>query len=275
MRVSVLGSGSRGNAILVEAGETRVLVDVGFGVRALAKRLAAVGCAPESITGVVLTHEHVDHAQGALAACARWRWPLHATAGTLQHLPAPLVPVRTITHGQPWSVGDLRGFSTPVPHDAADCAALVFEHAVTGQRIGIALDLGHVPVELPRAFVALDLLVVEANYDTQQLMAGPYPWSLKQRILGARGHLANADTAAFVAQCAHRGLRAVVLAHLSETNNFPELAVNAVRAALLRRGSVASMAREQVLAASQQMPLGPVACRGRTSARVGQLELTF
>ena len=275
MRVSVLGSGSRGNAILVEAGETRVLVDVGFGVRTLAKRLAAIGCAPESITGVVLTHEHVDHAQGALAACAKWRWPLYATAGTLGQLPAARVPVRTITHGQAWSVGDLHGSSSAVPHDAADCAALVFEHAVTGQRVGIALDLGHVPAGLPTAFCGLDLLVIEANHDRQQLLAGPYPWPLKQRILGAFGHLANSETAELVAECAHRGLRAVILAHLSETNNSPDLAVNAVRSALLRRGSVASRTRGQVFAATQRMPLGPVACRGSRSARVGQLEFSL
>ncbi len=275
MRVSVLGSGSRGNAILIEAGATRVLVDVGFGVRALARRLAAVGCAPESITGVVLTHEHVDHAQGALAACAKWQWPLYATAGTLSRLPAPLVPVRALTHGHPWSVGDLHGASFAVPHDALDCAALVFEHAVTGQRIGIALDLGHVPAALPAAFCALDLLVIESNHDRQQLLAGPYPWPLKQRILGAFGHLSNSETAELVAACAHRGLRAVILAHLSETNNSPERAVNAVRSALLRRGSVASSARAHTYAATQRTPLGPVACRAGPSARVGQLEFSL
>ncbi len=275
MRVSVLGSGSRGNAILIDAGSTRVLVDAGFGVRTLARRLADVGCAPESISALVLTHEHVDHSQGALAACARWNWPLFATAGTLANLPTPLVPVRMIAHGQSWSIGDLVGTSSPVPHDAADCAALVFEHAAHGARAGIALDLGHIPEGLVAAFERLDVLVIEANHDRQQLLAGPYPWMLKQRILGPHGHLGNDGAAEFVARCAHRGLRTVLLAHLSETNNSPALAVDAVRTALRRRGRLAARAPDQVFAASQRAALGPVHCSPGRSPSVGQLELSI
>lgn len=271
MRVSVLGSGSRGNAILVESGATRVLVDAGFGPRALGTRLRLLGCAPESIMGVVLTHEHVDHAAGALAACARWGWPLYATAGTLAALPDALVPVRAIAHGQAWSIGDLSGQSVAVPHDAADCAALVFEDRGTGERAGIALDLGHVPVTLPSAFARLDLLVIEANHDVAQLMAGPYPWSLKQRIVGDRGHLSNAAASALVASCSHAGLRHVVLAHLSETNNSPSLAVASVRAALQRCGRAGANAT--VFAASQRTPSGPISARGGTTAYAQQLEL--
>ncbi len=271
MRVSVLGSGSRGNAILVESGSTRVLVDAGFGPRALATRLRVLGCAPESITGVVLTHEHVDHASGALAACARWGWPLYATAGTLAALPEAMVPVRTIAHGQAWSIGDLAGQSVAVPHDAADCAALLFEDRRTGERTGIALDLGHVPAPLAPAFERLDLLVIEANHEVSQLMAGPYPWALKQRIAGDRGHLSNAGAAALVATCAHAGLRGVVLAHLSETNNSPALAVASVHAALTRRGRAG--AHTSVLAASQRFPLGPVSSRGGTAESSVQMEL--
>jgi phosphoribosyl 1,2-cyclic phosphodiesterase len=271
MRVSVLGSGSRGNAILVESGETRVLVDVGFGVRTLATRLCQLGCVPESITGVVLTHEHVDHTSGALAACARWGWPLYATAGTMAALPDPVVPVRTIAHGLAWSIGDLAGASVGVPHDAADCAALVFEDRRSGARAGVALDLGHVPPTLADTFARLDLLVVEANHDVAQLMAGPYPWALKQRIVGERGHLSNAAAAALIASCAHRGLRGVVLAHLSETNNSPSLAVETVRTALHRRGRAG--AGTQVVAAHQRVPLGPVTVGVADGMRVQQLEL--
>jgi len=275
MRVSILGSGSRGNAILLDAGDTRVLVDVGFGPRSLAARLRQVGCAPESITGVVLTHEHVDHASGALAACARWGWPLHATAGTLAALPTPVVPVRTLTHGQPWGIGDLAGQTVAVPHDAADCAALVFEDRRTGQRAGIALDLGHAPTHLAEAFARLDLLVVEANHDVPQLMAGPYPWSLKQRILGANGHLSNAAAAAFVGECTHVGLRAVVLAHLSETNNSPSLAVETVRATLQRHGRDGRRAALRVVSASQRTPVGPVPAESSDRGFGAQFELTL
>jgi len=271
MRVSVLGSGSRGNAIMIESGATRVLVDVGFGPRAIAARLRLLGCAPESITGVVLTHEHVDHACGALAACARWGWPLHATAGTLAALPTPVVPVRTIVHGTAWSVGDLAGQSVSVPHDAADCAALIFEDRQTGERAGIALDLGHAPASLLAALGRLDLLVVEANHDVAMLTAGPYPWPLKQRILGDRGHLSNAAAAALVGACAHPGLRAVVLAHLSETNNTPTLAVESVRCALHQRGRAG--ARAAVMAAHQRIPLGPISAHLHRSTHAVQIEL--
>ena len=275
MRVSVLGSGSRGNAFLIDAGSTRVLVDVGFGVRTIASRLAQLGCAPESISAVVLTHEHVDHAQGALAACARWQWPLYATEGTLAALPQALVPVRTITHGKPWSMGDVVGVSAPVPHDAADCAALVFEHARTGQRAGIALDLGHVPEHLPVFLSKLDVLVVESNHDHKQLLAGPYPWSLKQRILGSNGHLSNDDAAELVACCVHRGLRGVVLAHLSETNNSATLAVSSMAAMLRRCGPKASTARGTIVAAAQRSPIGPIAGPSERVFGVGQLELSL
>ena len=275
MRVSVLGSGSRGNALLVDAGNTRVLVDVGFGVRTIASRLAQLGCAPESIDAVVLTHEHVDHAQGALAACARWQWPLYATEGTLAALPNALVPVRTIAHGQSWSVGDLVGASASVPHDAADCAALVFEHMRTGERAGIALDVGHVPEHLPTFLSRLDLLVVEANHDRAQLLAGPYPWSLKQRILGAKGHLSNDEAAALVAACVHRGLRGVVLAHLSETNNSPALAIATFARALKRCGPKATAARRTIVAAVQRLPTGPVSGWARKAFATGQLELSL
>ncbi len=265
--VTVLGSGSRGNAILVEAGDTRVLVDVGFGPRSLAKRLAAIECAPESIAAVVLTHEHVDHAQGALPACARWGWPMYATIGTLASLPSPLLPVRPIAHGASWSIGELRGDSMSVPHDAADCAAIRFEHQPSGARIGIALDLGHVPSGLPAFFERLDLLVVEANHDLDLLLAGPYPWPLKQRIRGERGHLDNRATAALVADCAHPGLCGVVLAHLSETNNTPATAVDSVTSALRTRGTQSGATRAGLVAASQRVPVGPIGVGERFRAR--------
>lgn len=274
MRLTVLGSGSRGNAILLDAGETRLLVDVGFGVRTIAARLRACGYAPESITGVVLTHEHVDHAQGALDACARWGWPLHATAGTLAALPTPVVPVRQLAHGLPFSIGDVTGCGVAVPHDARDCTAYVFEHRRSGYRTGIALDLGAVPDTLPPFFSHLDALVLEANHDEARLRAGPYPWVLKQRILGDHGHLSNAAAAALIAACAHRGLRTVVLAHLSETNNTPTLALSTVREALRLRGRVGSATRDALRAASQRVPLGPIAGPpGRHLPR--QLELSL
>jgi phosphoribosyl 1,2-cyclic phosphodiesterase len=143
--------------------------------------------------------------------------------------------------------------STPVPHDARDCRAFVFTSDRDGERLGIALDLGHVPASLAPVFRHLDMLVLESNYDAGLLAAGPYPRSLKQRIGGALGHLSNGTAAAFAATCAHPGLRAVLLAHLSETNNTPHHAISRTRDALRRAG----WRGDAVYAAHQVNACGP------------------
>ncbi|MES2523381.1 MAG: MBL fold metallo-hydrolase [Gemmatimonadota bacterium] len=257
LRVTVLGSGSRGNAILVDGDDGAVLVDAGFGPRMLAKRLLTARRRPEQISSLVLTHEHKDHACGAVQACRRWNWTLRASDATLAALRESPdgCDVRTASlddeagrRFEGWQVT-----ATPVPHDARDCRALVFTSDRSGERLGIALDLGHVPAALPGAFERLDLLVVESNHDERLLANGPYPWMLKQRIGGALGHLSNGVAAGFLAACAHKGLRGVVLAHLSETNNTPELALARTREALRRAG----WRRDGIWAAHQTIPSGP------------------
>ena len=266
LRVTVLGSGSRGNAILVDGTEGTLLIDAGFSARAIMKRMAAVGRRPDQVSALVLTHEHTDHASGAVAACARWAWPLHATSGTLNAM-------TEMASGCPNAASSLstttatrvHGFdvtAVPVPHDARECAALVLTDRQSGLRVGIALDLGHVPTGLPEAFERLDLLVVESNHDERLLADGPYPWSLKQRIGGQLGHLSNGAAAAFAAACAHRSLRGVVLVHLSETNNTPEHAVVRTRDAMRRAG----WRGEALWAAHQTTPCGPIAPHGRVTA---------
>jgi phosphoribosyl 1,2-cyclic phosphodiesterase len=264
LRVTVLGSGSRGNAILVDGTEGALLVDAGFSPRALARRLAEAGRRPEQITSLLLTHEHTDHACGAAAACAKWGWPLRSAAGTLAALETETGALHTsVLHADAptvfdgWSVETVR-----VPHDARDCSALVLTDVTSGERVGIALDLGHVPATLPVAFQRLDLLVVESNHDERLLANGPYPWMLKQRIGGALGHLSNGATATFVASCAHKSLRGVMLAHLSETNNTPDHAVSRTRDALRRTG----WRRDAVWTAAQSIPTGPIGLGGATAA---------
>ncbi len=265
LRVTVLGSGSRGNAILVDGTEGSLLVDVGFSARTLLKRLTEAGRKPEHISSLLLTHEHTDHATGAVASCARWNWPVHATSGTLAALregtsgcPAQTTPLSTER------AMDVDGFDVEavgVPHDARECAALVLTDRRSGARVGIAMDLGHVPELLHEAFGRLDLLVLESNHDERMLAEGPYPWALKQRVSGARGHLSNGDAATFAAACAHRGLRGVVLAHLSETNNTPDLALSRTRDAMRRAGWRSSA----LCAAPQRRMCGPVGLSGLTS----------
>lgn len=173
LRVTVLGSGSRGNAILVDGSAGSVLIDAGFRPRALAERLLAVGRRPEEISSLYLTHEHTDHSCGAVLACRRWGWTLRAGAATLsamRELPggcdvttAPVDDEATTRHGA--SVDGWQVQRVAVPHDARDCSAFVVTDAATGARAGIALDLGHVPVGLAAAFSRLDVLVVESNHD--------------------------------------------------------------------------------------------------------------
>lgn len=275
LRVTVLGSGSRGNAFLVESEDTCVLIDAGFGVRSLAKRLAMAGKRPDDVQALLLTHEHSDHASGAAAACNRWNWPLYATAGTLSNLPdAPLLAnasLFAVRLNCSFNVDGIAVVATPVPHDANEAAALVLTDIKTGCRVGIATDLGHVPDSLPQHFERLDVLVVESNHDEQMLMTGPYPWMLKRRVGSNLGHLSNRQASAFAAQCSHKGLRAVVLAHLSETNNTPEIAVLAAATALKKAGW-----RGDVWAAHQRELRGPYATREHgVSAGAVQLGLGF
>jgi phosphoribosyl 1,2-cyclic phosphodiesterase len=274
LRVTVLGSGSRGNAILVDGTHGALLIDNGFSPRALAKRLQAIGRRPEQIAGMLVTHEHTDHACGAVDACRKWGWTLHATEGTLAALAdAPggcAVTTATLSNDGPTAMDGWTVDVTRVPHDARECSAFVLTDGPSGARVGIALDLGHVPTELPAAFSRLDLLVVESNHDERLLFNGPYPYMLKQRVGGDLGHLGNGAAAAFVAGCAHRGLRGVLLAHLSETNNTPEHALARTRDALRKAG----WRRDALWAAHQVTACGPIGMDGATTFQQ-PLQLSF
>jgi phosphoribosyl 1,2-cyclic phosphodiesterase len=253
MRLWVLGSGSRGNALLLEAGEARVLVDCGFAPRTLAQRLRAIGVEPGSIAACILTHEHGDHVKGAVDAARRWGWALHATAGTAAACPGFAdVPAHRFAPGD---VLELPGFTVAThtaPHDATEPVVLLATARQGGARAGIAYDLGHVPEALPAAFADLDLLVVESNHDEGMLSAGPYPASVRARIAGRTGHLSNRAGAEFARACANRHLAHVVLAHLSAKCNEHGVAVTTTRGALRRTAF-----RGEVHAAAQDAPVGP------------------
>lgn len=250
MRGWTLGSGSSGNALLLESGPHRILVDCGFGPRAIATRLKAIDVAPESISALVLTHEHVDHAQGAARAQKKYRWPVYGSVGTLAALRdieprwrRPIAPGETLA---------LDGFSleaVAVPHDAAGPLAFAVTASASGARVGVAHDLGAVPDALRRLFVDCDALCVEANHDVDLLRAGPYPRALQERIRGGRGHISNAQSAALASELAGRALRSVTLLHLSEVNNVPALAERTVAEEMRRtgfRGSVTAAPRRSV-----------------------------
>jgi phosphoribosyl 1,2-cyclic phosphodiesterase len=234
-RFRVLGSGSAGNATLVEGGGARVLLDAGLGPRQLAERLQSAGVDPAELDAVFVSHEHGDHARGAAAFSARFGVPLAGTRGTFVaagFAEAKLAGYETIVAGESRSFGPMVVKALPVPHDAA--APLAFVVSCGGASIGHATDLGHLGRRLVEAMGGCDALLVESNYDPAMLRDGPYPWSLKERILGPLGHLANGDVGRLLEKGLGPRCRRVVLAHLSRKNNHPELALLAAEEALSR-----------------------------------------
>jgi phosphoribosyl 1,2-cyclic phosphodiesterase len=237
LRVRVLGSGSSGNATLVEARGTRILLDAGLGPRVLGERLQDAGVDPEHVDAVFLSHEHHDHARGAAAFSRRWGVRLAGTRGTYAALglgAEEIAGYDVVEPGSQRRIGALTVTAVRVPHDAVGPLAFVVSDGLSA--FGHATDLGHVGPGLVASFRACDAVLIESNYDPGMLRDGPYPWSLKDRILGPHGHLANGDVARYLAGGLGEACRAVVLAHLSETNNHPELASLSAEAALRRRG---------------------------------------
>lgn len=248
----MLGSGSSGNAVLIECDGTRLLVDCGFGTRTLAGRLKTIGVAPESIDGCLVTHEHSDHVKGAGAAAKRWGWGVYATPGTARAEELAGTTVHVFEPGATVEFPRMTVASTPTPHDANQSVGFVVTSRSTGARAGLFYDIGHVSRAIADACESLDILVLESNHDDEMLRNGPYPRFLQTRISCRTGHLSNRDAAAFARTGVCRGVNHVVLAHLSEQCNTPEVALTSMRDAL--RGS---RFRGTVSAASQTDVVGP------------------
>lgn len=231
IRFASLGSGSKGNALLVEADGTRVLVDCGFGPRELSRRLARLAVTPESIHAVLVTHEHHDHAAGVARCAARYGWAVHASFGTAvaSHQLRGLAVCRFDSHDS-FALDGLEIQPVPVPHDAREPTQFVFSDGAS--RLGVLTDAGTVTPHMIAMFSECSALVLECNHDATMLANGRYPLALKQRIAGAWGHLANDQAAELLRAVASSRLRHVVAAHLSEENNTPALARAALADAL-------------------------------------------
>ncbi len=253
MKVWLLGSGSSGNAVLVESGESRLLIDAGFAPRTLAQRLALIGVAPASIEACVVTHEHTDHVKGAAASAKKWGWALYASTGTVGAWPE-LAAANTcaVKAGEGFALSrmDVATFSTP--HDAADPIGVVVTARSTGARLGVAYDIGHASDAVRANTRDLDLLILEANHDEHMLRCGPYPPFLQGRIAGRTGHLSNRDAATVAADSVGPNLGHIVLAHLSEKCNDHGVARTTVTNALTR-----ARYRGQLHTALQHAPVGP------------------
>lgn len=238
-KVHVLGSGSRGNSILLETSEARVLVDAGLSGRQIQQRLEAIDVPPHTVSALVITHEHRDHSRGMGVFSRRWRVPIYLTRATASSC-AALLEGREEIHsyhtGKPLDIADLCVEPFLTCHDAIDPVAVTIRQRSSGLKVGIATDLGTPTVPVRHALRNCHLLILEANHDDIMLREGPYPWSVKSRIASRHGHLSNRASAQLGRELCHPGLGGVVLAHLSHECNEPELAASVVGEVLRKAG---------------------------------------
>ena len=261
--VSLLASGSRANSTMVASSTTRILVDAGLSCRETFKRLRALGECPEQLSAILITHEHSDHVAGLQRLAAKLNVPVFLTEpthdawnktvrdeeGVIPELPKP----EHFASGRRFQVGDIEVTPFTIPHDATDPVGFTFR--TEGVKIGYATDLGYMPVSVRDHLRGCDVLVIESNHDVEMLRGGPYPWSVKQRVMSRVGHLSNDALAEFLSSDYDGGAAYLILAHLSEQNNHPEIARAAAETALRGRQG---LWRNRVLLATQSEVLEPV-----------------
>ena len=255
---TTLASGSSGNCAVACCGATRLLVDAGISARRITVALKNLGIAPASLSGVLITHEHSDHAAGLATLTKQLGLPIYATAPTLRRLEQKNTGLcgfgRELTPGGSFSIGSIWVSSFPTPHDAA--CSVGYTLTGGGCKVAVATDLGYLTLEVRQAVQGCDLLVCEANHDEDWVRSGPYPSSLKQRILGPLGHLSNEAGAELAAFAVESGARTVILAHLSSENNTPERAWHVAAARLAHSGI--DPERDISLTVAPRQACGPV-----------------
>jgi phosphoribosyl 1,2-cyclic phosphodiesterase len=232
LRVTVLGSGSSGNCSVVESASTRLLVDAGFSARQIVARLDRAGIDPASLSGILVTHEHIDHVQGLEVFSRRFRLPVYANRGTADAVGfAPEPGWRIVATGATFALGDIEVTSFSIPHDAADPVGYTL--AADGATLAFATDLGYATRLVQERLRPAHTILLESNHDERMLQDDARrPWHTKQRILSRHGHLSNQAAAKVVAELLGGNLRRVVLGHLSRDCNRPDLALSTLRAHL-------------------------------------------
>jgi phosphoribosyl 1,2-cyclic phosphodiesterase len=232
MKFCVLSSGSRGNAVWAEEGGSACLVDCGLGLELFRGRAAQAGLKTERLRAIFVTHEHTDHFSGVGPLARRLNAMIYASPVLWEEAGwrAGECGQEDISEGETVRVGSLAVQAVRSSHDTVD--PLLYVLRGQGASLGVATDLGFAPKRIVAAFQWLDGMVLEFNHDLEMLRHGPYPAFLKKRILSRKGHLSNDQAADFLSKINHPGLRVVVLAHLSEHNNTPELAEAAARRTL-------------------------------------------
>lgn len=222
MKICSLASGSKGNCLYLETGDTRVLIDVGLSLRETQLRMQATGIDAASVHAVLVTHEHIDHIRSAGAFGRRFKVPVIASHMVRKKAEKYLAKTRVIEFetGCALDFRDIRIDPFPITHDACDPVGFILD---SGEgRCGTATDLGIVTRLVTDKLRGCRALNLESNHDVEMLMNGPYPWELKQRIKSRHGHLSNEESLELLHELAHEGLEALVMAHLSEVNNHPD-----------------------------------------------------
>lgn len=235
VKVCVLASSSAGNCTFITGGRTRILVDAGLSRKETFARLAAIGESPENLDAILVSHEHSDHVAGLPRVMKQLKIPVYLT-----HLTAPAIEwndctpaVETFQAGRRISIGDLEIDTFTVPHDAADPVGFCFRSE--GIKVGLVTDLGYIPDAIKFHLQGTNLLILESNHDLEMLKVGPYPWSVKQRVMGRKGHLSNEVVSDFIRNDLDSTTSALILGHLSEHNNHPELVRLVASQALIGR----------------------------------------
>lgn len=262
--LTVLASGSGGNCSLLATARTRILVDAGLSCREICRRISAAGEDALRLSAILVSHEHSDHIQGLWVLARKLNVPIYITGATYQAwqrwardsnhgLKPQLAKLETFQAGRSFTVGDITVAPFTIPHDAADPVGFTFR--ADGVKIGMVTDLGYMPASVVDNLRACDGLMIESNHDLEMLRGGPYPWVVKQRVMSRVGHLSNDALAQFFAGDYDGSAAFVVLAHLSEQNNHPDLARGAAERALAPRRD---LLRNRLFLARQDRPLEPI-----------------
>ena len=255
LRLSVLGSGSKGNSVYVATRRVNMLIDAGLSARETERRLAEIGASARNLDVILVTHEHIDHVRGLGTLSRRYKLPAYLNRGTFANLHnsvGSLTEKVEFATGRSFSVEDLIIHPFAISHDAADPVGFTLENGSV--KIGLCTDLGAATQLVRRRLRDCKALILEANHDVHMLNNGPYPWPIKQRIRSRSGHLSNEQSGKVLTQVFSEGLKQVVLAHVSETNNCPGMVLSTFINVLPRD------MREhlRLVLASQQDPLDPI-----------------
>ena len=261
--VTVLASGSNGNCTMVSSSGTRLLVDAGLSCRELIRRIMLCGEDPRCVDAILITHEHGDHIAGLHVLARKLKVPVYMTGATHEAYRRSardsagnrvvLERLELFSSGRAFQIGDITVTPFTIPHDAIDPVGFTFRSE--GIKVGVCTDLGYMPASVCHHVRGCQVLMIESNHDLELLRGGPYPWAVKQRVMSRVGHLSNDALADFLASDYDGGAEFLILAHLSEKNNHPEIARMTAERAL---GGQRDFRRNHLLLAGQHEPLPAV-----------------